>query len=82
MSSRQLLGGAAILVVLATVLWYLVTAPSRVDGAGPDTTPQIALTGTATGTGTWVRYLVTVKNLADGDFDGDVLLIDQPEDRD
>ena len=82
MSSRQLLGGAAILVVLATVLWYLVTAPSRVDGAGPDTTPQIALTATATGTGTWVRYLVTVKNLADGDFDGDVLLIDQPQDRD
>jgi len=82
MSSRQLLGGAAILVVLATALWYLVTAPSRVDGSAPDTTPQIALTATATGTGTWVRYLVTVKNLADGDFDGDVLLIDQPEDRD
>ena len=82
MSSRQLLGGAAILLVLATVVWYFVTAQSRVDGATPDATPQVALTATATGTGTWVRYLVTVKNLADGDFDGDVLLIDQPQDRD
>src|SRR5215467_13906549 len=82
MSSRQLLGGAAILVVLATVLWYLVITPSRAGGAAPDATPQVALSATATGTGTWVRYLVTVKNLADGDFDGDVLLIDQPEDRD
>lgn len=82
MSSRQLLGGAAILVVLGTVLWYLVIAPSRTDGAAPDATPQVALSATATGTGTWVRYLVTVKNLADGDFDGDVLLIDQPQDRD
>jgi len=44
--------------------------------------PQVALSATATGTGSWVRYLVTVKNLADGDFDGDVLLIDQPQDRD
>lgn len=82
MSSRQLLGGAAILVVLGTVLWYLVIAPSRTDGAAPDATPQVALSATATGAGTWVRYLVTVKNLADGDFDGDVLLIDQPQDRD
>ena len=82
MSSRQLLGGAAILVVLATVLWYLVTAQSRINGAAPDAMPQVALSATATGTGSWVRYLVTVKNLADGDFDGDVLLIDQPQDRD
>src|SRR5215510_16594576 len=82
MSSRQLLGGAAVLVVLATVLWYLVTAPSRAGGSAPDATPQVALTATATGTGTWVRYLVTVNNLADGDFDGDVLLIDQAQERD
>lgn len=82
MSSRQLLGGAAILVVLATALWYLVTAQSRAGGSAPDTTPRVALTATATGTGTWVRYLVTVKNLADGDFDGDVLLIDQAQEHD
>src|SRR5215831_12757976 len=82
MSSRQLLGAAAVMAVLASVIWYLATASSRAGGITPQTTPEVALTATATGGGTWVRYLVTVKNLADGDFDGDVLLIDQPEDRD
>lgn len=66
------------MVVLATAAWYLATAPSRGSGLAPNTTPQIALTATATGTGSWVRYLVNVKNLADGDFDGNVLLVDQP----
>lgn len=82
MSSRQLLGGAAILAVVATAFWYVVIAPSRGSSAAPDATPRVALTAAATGTGTWVRYLVTVKNLADGDFDGDVLLVDPVQDRD
>ena len=79
MSSRQLLGAAAVLAVLASAVWYLAMASSRGGGLAPETTPEVALTATATGTGTWVRYLVTVKNLADGDFDGDVLLIDQAQ---
>src|SRR5215831_10209666 len=79
MSSRQLLGAAAVMAVLASVIWYLATASSRAGGITPQTTPEVALTATATGGGTWVRYLVTVKNLADGDFDGDVLLIDQAQ---
>ena len=79
MSSRQLLGAAAVLAVLASVVWYLATASSRGGGVAPQTMPEVALTATATGGGTWVRYLVTVKNLADGDFDGDVLLIDEAQ---
>src|SRR5262252_2120263 len=79
MSSRQLLGAAAVMAVLASVVWYLAIASSRGGGIVPETTPEVALTATATGSGTWVRYLVTVKNLADGDFDGDVLLIDQAQ---
>jgi hypothetical protein len=79
MSRRQLLGGAAILAVIATVLWYVVVAPSSGSGVAPDTSVRVALSATAAGTGTWVRYLVTVKNLADGDFAGDVLLVDHDQ---
>lgn len=75
MSMRQLLAGAAVLVVLVTAVWYVALAPSR----QPSDQVRVTVTATATGSGSWVRYLVTVKNLADGDFAGDVLLI-QPED--
>jgi hypothetical protein len=81
MSARQLLGGAAIVGVLATVFWYVVVAPSRGAAVAPESTPRLALTAAATGTGSWIRYLVTVKNLADGDFDGDLMLVDQVQDR-
>jgi hypothetical protein len=77
MSRRQLLGGAAILAVVATVLWYVVGAPSRGSAVEPDASVRVVLSATAAGSGTWVRYLVTVKNLADGDFSGDVLLLDR-----
>src|SRR5436190_1220967 len=77
MSRRQLLGGAAILAVVATVLWYVVVAPSRGSAVEPDASVRVVLSATAAGSGTWVRYLVTVKNLADGDFSGDVLLLDR-----
>lgn len=78
MSLRQLLGGAAVLVVVASAVWYVALSPSRSDGE-PNSTLQMAVSATATGSGSWVRYLVTVKNLADGDFTGDVLLIEQDE---
>src|SRR5215472_480347 len=78
MSKRQLLGGAAVLAVVATALWYVV-GPQRGNGEAPGAGVQVVLSATAVGTGGWVRYLVTVKNLADGDFLGDVLLIDQDQ---
>ena len=77
MSLRQLLGGAAVLVVIASAVWYVALSPSR--NGEPNSTVQVAVSATATGSGSWVRYLVTVKNLADGDFTGDVLLIEQDE---
>src|SRR5262252_7169625 len=79
MSKRQLLGGAAVLAVVATAFWYVV-GPQRGNGEAPGAGVQVVLSATAVGTGTWVRYLVTVKNLADGNFVGDVLLIDQDQD--
>jgi hypothetical protein len=80
MSRRQLLGGIAVLVVVATAVWYIVVAPSRGSGVAPDASVRVVVSATAAGTGTWVRYLVTVKNLADGDFAGDVLLVDHDQD--
>ena len=79
MSKRQLLGGAAVLAVVATALWYVVGAPSRDRGVAPDASVRVVLSATAVGTGSWVRYLITVKNLADGDFLGDVQLVDQDQ---
>jgi hypothetical protein len=80
MSRRQLLGGAAVLAVVATALWYVGGAPSRDNSVAPDASVRVVLSATAVGTGSWVRYLITVKNLADGNFVGDVLLIDQDQD--
>ncbi|HXM55256.1 MAG TPA: hypothetical protein VOB72_07685, partial [Candidatus Dormibacteraeota bacterium] len=79
MSRRQLLGGAAVLAVVATAFWYVGGAGSRGSGVAPDASVRVVLSATAVGSGTWVRYLVTVKNLADGDFLGDVLLIDRDQ---
>ncbi|HEY4026973.1 MAG TPA: hypothetical protein VGO86_11135 [Candidatus Dormibacteraeota bacterium] len=82
MSKRQLLGGAAILVVIASAVWYVAGAPARDSGMAPDASVRVRLSATAVGTGSWVRYLITVKNLADGDFMGNVLLVDQDQSRD
>ncbi|HZV52544.1 MAG TPA: hypothetical protein VFD49_22630 [Candidatus Dormibacteraeota bacterium] len=67
---RQLLGGVAIALALAAAVWY-VTAPSR---SAPSGGLQVAVHGQAAGGGGWTRYLITVEDLADGTFDGDVLL--------
>jgi len=80
MSKRQLLGGAAILVVVAAALWYVVGAGARDSSLAPDASVKVAVSASAVGTGNWIRYLVTVKNLADGTFAGDALLIDQDQD--
>src|SRR5215467_1343470 len=80
MSKRQLLGGAAVLVVVAAALWYVVGAGARDSTLAPDASVRVAVSATAVGTGSWVRYLVTVKNLADGTFVGDALLIDRDQD--
>jgi hypothetical protein len=78
MTRRQLLGGAAILAVVLTALWYVV-GPQRGNGEAPGASVQVAVSATAVGTGSWVRYLITVKNLADGDFVGDVRLVDEEQ---
>jgi hypothetical protein len=82
MNVRQLLGGAAVLIVVATAFWYVAVAPSSGSGVEPNGSVQVALSATAVGTGNWVRYLITVKDLADGDFAGEVRLIDRSDNSD
>lgn len=80
MSKRQVLWGAAALVVVASALWYVVGGGARDSSLAPAAAVRVAVSGTAVGTGSWIRYLITVKNLADGDFVGNALLIDQDVD--
>jgi hypothetical protein len=80
MSKRQLLGVAAILVVIVSALWYVAGSGASGSSLAPDASVRVVVSATAVGTGSWVRYLVTVKNLADGTFAGDALLIDQDQD--
>ena len=75
MSTRQLLAAAGVLVAVGGAFWYTVVAPRTGDLSSGGTT-QVVLTATAAGSGAWQRYLLTVKNVADGNFDGEALLID------
>jgi hypothetical protein len=74
-STRQLLAAAGVLVAVLGAFWYTVLAPkgNEVSSGAP---VQVVLSATATGSGAWQRYLLTVKNVADGDFNGEALLID------
>lgn len=79
MSRRQLLGVAAAVAIIAAALWYVGLAPAWGSGVEPASSVRVAVSATAAGSGSWVRYLVTVKDLADGNFAGDVLLLDQDQ---
>lgn len=56
-------------------IWY-TTAGQRGGNDTSGSSVQVVLSATATGSGPWQRYLLTVKNVADGDFSGQALLID------
>ncbi len=75
-STGKLLGVVAILVAIASAVWYGVSAPSRGTAVAPGPAAEVALTATQTGSGSWVRYLLTVHNASDSAFSGQVVLID------
>jgi hypothetical protein len=74
-STRQLLAAAGVLIAVVGAFWYTVVAPKGNDTSS-GASVQVVLSATATGSGAWQRYLLTVKNVADGDFNGQALLID------
>jgi hypothetical protein len=76
MSGRQVLAAGAVVLALLGVVWYAVLAPSRGSAVEPGAATDVEIAATATGTGNWVRYLLSVHNVGDQTFSGDVLLVD------
>jgi hypothetical protein len=79
MSGRQLLALGAVGLAMLGVVWYAVVAPSRGTAVEPGAATNVEIAATATGTGNWVRYLLSVRNIGDQTFSGDVLLIDNQD---
>jgi hypothetical protein len=76
--TKQLVAiGAGGLAALA-LIWYLALSPST--GAAVEPGPsELALTAAQSGTGSWVRYVITLKNLGGVPFNGDVVLLNRTD---
>jgi hypothetical protein len=79
MSRRQLLAVGAVGLIVLGAVWYVVVTPSRGASVEPGAATDVEIAATATGTGNWVRYLLSVRNVGDQTFAGDVLLIDNQD---
>lgn len=73
------MAAAAVVLAVASALWYAGFGSSRGPANAPGT-PLVSLDATQTGSGSWVRYLLTVENHSDYPFTGDLLLVDRDED--
>lgn len=79
MSRRQLLALGAVGLAALCIVWYVALTPSRGASVQPGAATNVEIAATATGTGNWVRYLLSVRNIGDQTFSGDVLLIDNQD---
>jgi hypothetical protein len=79
MSGRQLLALGAVGLTLLGLAWYVVSQPSSGSSVAPGAATDVEIAATATGTGNWVRYLLSVHNIGDQRFSGDVLLVDSQD---
>ena len=78
MKARHLVGLGAVGVAALALVWYLALAPST--GAAVEPGPsELALTATQAGSGSWVRYVIVLKNLGDVTFDGEVVLVNRSD---
>src|SRR2546423_7903887 len=73
--------GVLVLGVVARAVlgaaWYAAGSPSR---SSPQTVPaELVLSAVQTGSGSWVRYIVTVKNAGDVEFIGQVVLLNRAD---
>jgi len=68
--------GVVALAVLGAA-WYAAGSPSQTS---TETVPaELVLSAVQTGSGSWVRYIVTVKNAGDVDFSGQVVLLNRAD---
>jgi hypothetical protein len=77
MGSRALILLAVVALAVLGAVWYAAGSPSQ--GAGAQVPAEIALSAVQTGSGNWVRYVVTIKNAGDADFSGSLVLLDRSE---
>jgi hypothetical protein len=75
--------GVLLLVVIGLALvaagWFAAGSPAKT--AGETAVPaQIVVNATQTGTGTWVRYVIDVRNVGDLAFDGNAILLNREPD--
>lgn len=68
------MGLGALALALAAGLWYLSGAPSRGRAVEPGGSSVMA-SATQAGTGSWVRYTISVSNYGSQDFEGDAVLL-------
>jgi hypothetical protein len=73
---RHLVSLAVIAIGATTFLWYAALAPARGNSIQPGYQELIA-TAAVSGSGSWVRYIITVNNVGSLDFEGDALLVDR-----
>ncbi|HEX6348511.1 MAG TPA: hypothetical protein VF160_03880 [Candidatus Dormibacteraeota bacterium] len=77
MGSRAVLVLGVLALAVLGAAWYAAGAPARSSG---ETVPaELVLSAVQTGSGSWVRYVVTVKNAGDVDFSGEIVLLNRAD---
>jgi hypothetical protein len=77
MGSRAVLVLGVVALAVLGAAWYAAGSPSR---SSSETVPaELVLSAVQTGSGSWVRYIVTVKNAGDVDFSGQVVLLNRAD---
>jgi hypothetical protein len=77
MGSRAILVLGVVALAILGAAWYAVGGPAR---STPETVPaELVLSAVQTGSGTWVRYVITIKNAGDVDFSGEVVLLNRAD---
>ncbi|TMF85377.1 MAG: hypothetical protein E6I08_13920 [Chloroflexi bacterium] len=77
MGNRAILVLGVVAVAVLGAVWYAAGGPAR---STSETVPaELALSAVQTGSGSWVRYVVTIKNAGDVDFSGEVVLLNRAD---
>jgi hypothetical protein len=71
------IGLSILMIGLITAGWYVLAAPSRGSAVEPGAS-GLVVTAVQVGPSGWVRYQVTLSNVGDQDWSGDVRLVNRP----
>jgi hypothetical protein len=76
-SNRLVIGLTILMIGLITAGWYVLAAPSRGSAVEPGAS-GLVVTAVQVGPSGWVRYQVTLSNVGDQDWSGDLRLVNRP----